>query len=440
MLSIVREDASLQAKAGGPFRSLLPDALVRAWLHEAGHSWRERWFTPVLTLWLCIHQKLERLSTRQVEDRMALWEPALAEDSRDGKDFCHARERLPLSIFQRALAHFAEKTLQGSAPAWHGLHIWSMDGTTVQVPRTPENLSAFGAATNQHGQGRLALVRLLLLLGEGVIHGLQAAPYASSELTLAIHMLRTLPPGGVLLVDRLFASFVHLALVQQRQSHVICPRRAKRRELHRKRLGYQDHLERWPKPRPVHVQCPELLPLLPDFLEVRVVTRTVQRPGFRSYTLTLYTTLLDPQTYPAHEIVALYLRRWEVETVLRHLKTVHGLARLETKKPETVLRDIYSIALAFNALRALQAATGKAPASLSYTRSLALLVTACQHFTYASTALLPILFQKLLACLAGLILKKGPRLPQPRAVLISRSRYPPMTSSRTAWRKRYHAA
>ena len=48
--------------------------------------------------------------------------------------------------------------------------------------------------------------------------------------------------------------------------------------------------------------------------------RRVQRPGFRPVQLRLWTSLLDPETAPALELVQLYAQRWEHELYYRELK------------------------------------------------------------------------------------------------------------------------
>ena len=47
--------------------------------------------------------------------------------------------------------------------------------------------------------------------------------------------------------------------------------------------------------------------------------------GFRARRVTLVTTLLHPVAYPAHELAALYARRWRLELCLRDLKTTLGM-------------------------------------------------------------------------------------------------------------------
>ena len=56
-------------------------------------------------------------------------------------------------------------------------------------------------------------------------------------------------------------------------------------------------------------------------MTVRMVRGSLYRKGFGVRQLTLVTTLLDPQLYPAQEILQAYLRRWRLEMCLDDLKT-----------------------------------------------------------------------------------------------------------------------
>ena len=63
---------------------------------------------------------------------------------------------------------------------------------------------------------------------------------------------------------------------------------------------------------------------LPASITVREVRRQVRCRGFRPITVTIITTLLDPDRYPAEELI-------EVRLTLRHLKTTPGMDVLKCK-------------------------------------------------------------------------------------------------------------
>src|SRR5205807_202039 len=86
-------------------------------------------------------------------------------------------------------------------------------------------------------------------------------------------------------------------------------------------LGEEDQVVEWQKPR----KRPEWLgeeqfAAMPGSLLVREVRYRVGRPGYRTRSVTLVTTLLDADAYPLASLSDLYGVRWDAELNLRHLK------------------------------------------------------------------------------------------------------------------------
>jgi len=127
-----------------------------------------------------------------------------------------------------------------------------------------------------------------------------------------------------------------------------------------KSLGTDDQIVEWYKPaaRPKWMSAQQWKQL-PDTLMVRETRRTVARPGFRPVTLTTVTTLLDPQKYPAEELFELRLRRWDVETDLRHLKTTMGMEVLHCKTVDGVRKELWMFLLIYNLVRVVMLAAAK---------------------------------------------------------------------------------
>ena len=90
---------------------------------------------------------------------------------------------------------------------------------------------------------------------------------------------------------------------------------------------------------------------LPKTLRVREVHFQVTRPGFRTKTISLVTTLLDATCYPREALAELYLRRWEMELWLRHIKTTLGMEMLRTKTPTRVEAELAMFLVGYNLIR-----------------------------------------------------------------------------------------
>ncbi len=75
----------------------------------------------------------------------------------------------------------------------------------------------------------------------------------------------------------------------------------------------------------------------------------------KAFTLRLWTTLLDPNLYPAEELARRYTTRWELELYYRELKLdVRNAPALASQTPETALQDIAALVLASAVLARLR--------------------------------------------------------------------------------------
>jgi hypothetical protein len=421
-----------------PVRQLLPDQRIEDWWRGSGLPWRKRFFTPAVSLLMCIWKHMDKSSARAIEDRLASMVPTWNHAHRDGRDFLNARARIPIRVLQHGARHVSECAQAACARFWQGLRVALVDGTTTTMPRTEKNVAAFGTSSNQHGSSHFPLLRILLISCAGSFFDVAFGPYTAAEARLWIILLLRLPSNMLVIGDTTFCSYMALCLAQRRGSHLIAPlSSARRQDTCIKVLEKNDELHRWTRPRAAHVLYPRLLESVPETIQVRIIHATVQRKGYRDYSLTLCTTLLDPRLHPAEAIVELYLQRWNIEVDIRTLKAVHGLEHLTAKSPQIIIREMYSAILAFNCTRALMAQSGAPLYSLSHQRcTTRLLDMACQ-MSQASTPMLPSLFRHLLRLMAEAKLDQYDRPPEPRAIVRNRRRFPYMTKiSRSEWRSK----
>ena len=117
-------------------------------------------------------------------------------------------------------------------------------------------------------------------------------------------------------------------------------------------LGVLDQVVEWFKPedRPEWMTAQEY-EALPATLAVRELRYEVGRPGFRTRTVTLVTTLLEAEAYPLGALAELYGARWRVEPNLRHLKTTTKMDVLKCKTVEGVLKELTVYAIVSNLVR-----------------------------------------------------------------------------------------
>jgi len=236
----------------------------------------------------------------------------------------------------------------------------------------------------------------------GMLLRIAAAPMRTHDQTQARRMHDEFRPGDVVLADRGFCSFWHLAQLHQAGVHAVfrlhqnqivnfrkgrihrppSPPFPKRHDLRGlpttrwvRRLGRHDQIVEYHKPskRPKWMAS-ELWESLPDKLMLRELRYTVEMRGVRTREITLVTTLLDSATYPAEDLAALYGRRWEVETNLRHLKQTLGMDILHTKTLDGIHKELAMFAIVYNLVRLvmLESASrqGVAPERISFADAL----------------------------------------------------------------------
>jgi len=352
-------------------RHLDRDSILSA-CRDAGHTWRECGLDPAAIVHWFVTQVLHGNTSVEHVSR-------LGGGLFTGAAYCMARAALPLAVFQNVLQGLVNSlTLDTHAEGlWRGHRTFLVDGSAFSMPDTPELQKRFGQPGAQKPGCGFPVAKILALFhaGSGVLLKVMAMPLRSHEMASAAGVHPALRPGDVLIADRGLCSFVHLAMLtidgvlalfrmHQRQIVDFTPNRPHalpgvKREvkgLPRSRwlrgLGVLDQVVEWFKPeeRPGWMTA-EAYAALPATLTVRELRYAVGRPGFRTRTVTLVTTLLDAELYPSVALAELYGARWRVELNLRHLKTTMKMDVLKCKTVEGVLKELTVYAIVYNLVR-----------------------------------------------------------------------------------------
>jgi hypothetical protein len=220
----------------------------------------------------------------------------------------------------------------------------------------------------------LARIAAVFSLACGAVLDLGLGRYAGKgqgELSLLRTLWDLFLPGDVLLADRLMCSWTEMAMLKGRGVDTVT-RLAKRRADFRRgqRLGKDDHVVRWDKPRKPRSIDRATYDALPAFLLVRETRVRVEQAGFRSRSVVVVTTLLDAGEITKDDLAQLYRARWHAELDLRSLKRTMQMDVLRCKTPELVRKEIWTHVLAYNLIRTImaQAASehGLEPRSISF--------------------------------------------------------------------------
>lgn len=350
-----------------PFADILPAEQVQQAILTEQVRFRDRLFSPAVTVWMFLSQVLDaNHCCRQAVARFLAWRlgQGLAPCSTDTSAYCKARGRLPEAVLARLVRQTGQRTQEEMPAAWRwaGRTMKVVDGTTVSMPDTPANQKAFPQSRAQKAGVGFPLARMVVLFSLAVGTALDAAfgPYRgkqTGESALFRQLHDRLDPGDILLADRYFCSFWELALVRERGGDVVTRLHQLRKADFRRgrRLGCCDHVVSWTKPARPEWMTPEEYTRLPETLAVRELRVWVARPGYRTRVLIVATTLLDVHAFSKQDVALLYRVRWFAELDLRALKATLQMGILRGKTPGMVGKEIWTHLLAYNLIRGLMA-------------------------------------------------------------------------------------
>jgi hypothetical protein len=308
-----------------PFTNVLTEEVIAQAL-TAVTGWLDRIFSPLVTLWVFLGQVLgadhscRSAVARLITHRLAQGQsPCSAETGA----YCQARKRLPESFFADVACQTGRALEANVDPRWlwKGRHVYLFDGTTVTMPDTPENQEAYPQVYNQKPGLGFPIARLgaLISLACGAVVNLGFCQYAGKgqgEVSLLRRLWDSLRPGDILLTDALLANWTNLVMLKERGLELVSRLNKAHRTADFRRgkwLGPQDHVVQWRKPTSIRSLDREEYDALPEFITVRETRIRVFQPGFRTRSLVVVTTLLDPEQTTKEDLATLYRARWHNE-------------------------------------------------------------------------------------------------------------------------------
>lgn len=450
---------SLLSEEGLPFAEVLPAAEIERIFQRHGALFGDTYnaiYTTAIVLWAFLSQVLADGKMRscaaavaRIADFLILEEKT--PPSTDTGDYCNARKKLCEKVLYELATETAAK-MERAAPEdwlWHGRHAKLVDGFTNTMADTPENQEAFPQPESQTPGVGFPIMRVCAIVSLATACVLAAAlgPYSGKETgepALFRELFDAFEPGDVAVFDRYHSSYATLALLILRGVDA-CSRlhQARHDDFRRgKRLGPNDRLVTWQRPQRPSWMDEATYATLPETLTVRMIRFHIVVPGRRTRSITIVTTLLDPEEYSAEAIAELYGYRWNVELDIRHIKQTLNLDHLRCKTPEMVRKEFWTTFLGYNLIRRIICVAAmthdKQPRRISFTETCATILTAWSslaHGQYTSRAL-----AVLLERIASLEIPNRPGRIEPRVLKRRRHRYPLMLEPRQILKQRLESA
>ncbi len=367
-------------KAGRPNDALQPlrqatlcalEARLKPWLppdclanySSQAHS-RTRLLPLERTFWCWLWQVLQGNTSCREVIKQLLMLLALHGRSMDENTsgYCQSRRLIRGDLLRKIYGHLAQKAFRWTAPTrlLQGRRLKAIDGTSVRLPDTQANQFDFPQPTSQKPGAGFPVLKLaaLFCVASGALLADAIGNLWTSEISLSAHLLSSLCPRDVLVVDRGFCNYALAALLSRLGVDVIVrvPTTIRNIDFRKsqRRLGHHDARFVWRKPkRPCTWLAVDQWLGLPETLTVRIVRVQIRMPGVRVKELTLMTSLLDPALYPVEEIVEAYRLRWRQEMCFDDIKTTLEMAHLKSLSPTMACKELCMFFIAHNVLRCI---------------------------------------------------------------------------------------
>jgi hypothetical protein len=368
--------------AFGLYRRRISTGVVEYFQKQARLKMRRSIYTAQVVIWLMILQRLQRSGTLATAVEALLagaadWllsgcERAQQKQiSRRTGGYSHARQRLPKLLCRQVVTELTTRLREILNPAG-GRLCYVLDGSTLELEASPSLRKAYPPGENQHGRAHWPVLRLVVLheletgLAEEPRWGPMYGTKPVSEQTLANAAMDALAPGSIVVGDRNFGVFTIAWAAQQRALDVVVRLTEERA---RKLAGGPICQEgEWTVSWTASRFDGRRQGGMPEDARVegRLLAARIGR-GKAQQWLYLFTTV----TLPRAEVVAIYGKRWRIETDLRSLKRTVRLHHVTARNASMMEKELWTAVAAYNLVRAVMALAARrhqlAPRQLSFT-------------------------------------------------------------------------
>lgn len=285
-----------------------------------------------------------------------------------------ARQRLGPAPLQALFDLLRGPAATSQAVRWRGLLLSAIDGTTMSVADAAAVRARYRKQRGNHGGAGYPALRLSVLLTCGTRSIIDAvfSPVSTGELDQARTLARSLRAGMLLLADRNYAAAELIKTLAATKADLLirCKNGRRLPVITRYRDGS------W---------LSTIGTVRVRVIDAQISVKTTD--GTRTSGYRLITTLLDPRTHPAGDLIRLYHRRWEIETAYLEIKSsILGGRVLRARTPDGIDQEIYALLTVYQAIRtaitdATDSLPGTSPDRASFTTALN---TARDQITHAA--------------------------------------------------------
>lgn len=215
--------------------------------------------------------------------------------------------------------------------------ILSVDGSTVNLPRTKELQDQYGFCNNQKTTNDVVIGRLSVLydvLNDIVLDGL-LRPFSQGEVTLCREHFRHAKKGDIIIMDRAYPSFESAYLLNEQNVEF----------LFRCKLKFNNQVEEFYKTGKsdelivIKAKQKKSFKNLPYTASSTLTVRLIRVELDSGETEILMTSLLDSKEFPAEGFKSLYFKRWGIETFYDRFKDIIGVENFSGKSAQFIQQE-----------------------------------------------------------------------------------------------------
>ncbi len=256
--------------------------------------------------------------------------------------FSRARAKVPWEFFDHMLTDavsFSDRLWQErSWEHWHGMHVYAIDGSTIELPAYPKIREEFDPTSGLTTPGKGHYPQCLQMTAYDVfrrqVRAMAIVPVGSSERDSAARLVPRLP-FGVQLYDRGFPAYDFLRMLEQKCNGyfvVRCPAKGSFGAVARFIASGKQQ---------------DFIPISPPqgHSGPQLVVRAIRLESPDGTLSVLLTTMLDMHRFSLADIRDLYFRRWEVETHFRDEKITIAIERFHSRSPDGIRQELLAGAI-----------------------------------------------------------------------------------------------
>jgi putative transposase len=387
--------------AFGLYQRCISSGVVEYLQKQARVKVRRCIYTTQVVIWLMIVQRLQPRGTLATGVEALLAGAADSLLSRCGRaqqkrisrrtgGYSHARQRLPKLLCRQVAGELVRRLREILSPG-ATRPSYLLDGSSLELEASPSLRKAYPPAENQHGQAHWPVLRVVVLhdletgLAEEPRWGAMYGAEAVSEQRLAEKAMDALAPDSIVVGDRNFGVFSIAWGAHQRGLAVVTRlTRERARKLAGGPIGEEgEQPVKWIASRFDGRRQGGIAE--GASVEGRLMAALIGRGKSKEW-LYLFTTL----ALPREEVLALYGKRWRIETDLRSLKRTVRLHHVAAQNESMMEKELLTAVTAYNLVRAVIALAARrhnlSPRQLSFTFVLNVVNAAWNRLQSASDA------------------------------------------------------